>query len=70
LEVGLEYSRCFSSSRVFSQVALVGQEWWGVDSASRAVNTNSFAVPNPGGGAIVDSDLGFLGVAFRMGVSF
>lgn len=70
LEMGLEYGRQFGSSRVFSQVALVGQQWWGVGSASRAVNTNSFGVPNPGGGAIVDSDLGFLGMAFRMGVSF
>jgi hypothetical protein len=70
LELGLEYGRCIGSSRVFSQVALVGQQWWGIGSASRAVNTNSFGVPNPGGGSIVDSDLGLLGLAFRTGVSF
>ncbi len=70
LELGLEFGRNIRSSHAFGQVALVGQEWWGAGSASRAINTNTFGTPTPGGGAIVDSDLGFLGVVFRLGVNY
>jgi hypothetical protein len=69
LELGLEFGRNVGSSHVFGQVALVGQEWWGAGSASRAVNVNSFGVPSQGG-AIVDTNLGFVGVVFRVGVNY
>ena len=70
LEVGVEFGRSVGSSRVFGQVALVGQEWWGAGSASRSVQVNTLGVPTPGQGAIVDSDVGFLGLAFRLGVNY
>lgn len=70
LELGLEVNRRIGPSRAFGQIALVGQEWWGIGSASRAVNTNTFGVPEAGGGAIVDSNVGFLGLAFRVGVNY
>lgn len=69
LELGLELGRNIGSSHAFGQIALVGQEWWGAGSASRGINTNIFGVPIPGGSS-VDSDLGFLGVSFRLGLNY
>jgi len=70
LEVGVEYSRTVGESRFFGQVALVGQNWFGAGSASRSsINTV------PGGnfvgvGYVEDSDIGFLGIALRMGMNY
>lgn len=69
LELGMEFGRKIGSTFAFGQVALVGQEWWGAGNASRSVNTNTFGVPNTGG-AIVDSNLSFLGVTLRLGVDY
>ncbi len=69
LELGLEYSKRVCSTRLFGQVALVGQDWNGAGNASRA----SISVM-PGGafglGAVVDSNIDFLGVVFRLGVNY
>lgn len=70
LELGLEFSRAVGGARAFGQVAAVAQQWWGAGSASRAVNLDSFGVPVHGGGTVVDSDLGFFGVAFRLGLNY
>ncbi|MBY0527137.1 MAG: hypothetical protein K2R98_27325 [Gemmataceae bacterium] len=69
LELGVEYGQAMGSSRVFGQVALVGQQWWGAGSASRGDPIYSLGAPNTNG-SVVDSDLGFLGVAFRLGVNY
>lgn len=69
-EVGLEYGRALGRSRLFGQVALVGQEWFGAGSASRSsVNVV------PGGGFVGaaysgDSDISLLGLSIRLGVNY
>lgn len=70
VELGLKFNRSIGSARAFGQVAVVGQEWFGTGNASRSVNVNSFGVPAGGGGAVVDTDLGILGVAFRLGLNY
>lgn len=68
VEVGVEAGRRVGNSRVFGQIALVGQEWWGAGSASRDYSTTFFGVPF--GSASGDSDFGFFGAAFRLGVNY
>jgi hypothetical protein len=69
-EVGLEYGRDMGGWHFFSQVALIGQEWFGAGSASRS---STDVIP---GGAfstssyVGDSDLAFLGVCVRLGVTY
>lgn len=71
LELGLEFARTLGPSRAFGQVALVGQQWWGAGSASRSSQVKTVGSDDPSAqSTIVDSDLGFLGVAFRLGVDY
>lgn len=69
-ELGLEYGRNVGASRLFGQIALVGQEWFGAGGASRS---STDVIP---GGAfsrsshVSDSDLGFLGLLIRAGVNY
>lgn len=70
MELGLEYDHHIGRSRVFGQVAVVGQNWNGAGSASRS-SVNVL----PGGSFVGaaytgDSDINFLGLALRLGVSF
>jgi len=74
LELGLEYGKDVGKSRLFGQVALVGQQWFGGGSASRS-SVNVL----PGGGVgpapappsySVDSDFDFLGLSIRFGVNY
>lgn len=70
LELGLEYDRCIGRSRIFGQVAVVGQNWSAPGGASRS-SVNVL----PGGSFVGasytgDSDINFLGLALRLGVSF
>lgn len=69
LELGLEFGRSMGSSRVFGQIALVGQQWWGAGSASRGSVVYSLGVPTSSN-TVADSDLGFFGLACRLGVNF
>jgi hypothetical protein len=68
LEFGLEYGRKVGNSRVFGQIALVGQDWVGAGNASRSNTTTVLGVPF--GGTTSDSDIGFFGLAFRFGVNY
>lgn len=70
MELGLEYDRHIGRSRIFGQVAVVGQNWNGAGSASRS-SVNVL----PGGSFVGaaytgESDINFLGLALRLGVSF
>ncbi len=69
LELGVEYGRTVGRSRLFGQVLLVGHDWLGAGNASRSAQT-SFREGAPIGGADDDSDIGFFGVAFRVGVHY
>ncbi len=70
LEVGLEYGREVAGSRVFGQVTMIGQEWFGAGSASRS-NVNVLPGGGVGGvGYAADSDISFLGLAFRLGLDY
>jgi hypothetical protein len=64
LEVGVEYGNCIGRCRFFGQVGFVGQVWWG---AGNSANVDSALA---GGGNDNHSNLGFLGVALRAGISF
>lgn len=70
-DLGLEYAMAVGQSRLFGQVALVGQNWFGAGGASRATPE---VVPGGGfdarGSFVQDSDIGFLGVAFRIGLNY
>jgi hypothetical protein len=72
LEFGVEYCRKVGALGLFGQIALVGQEWFGAGNASRS----TLATPTPNtpapaeGGAPADSDIGFFGLAVRIGVDF
>jgi hypothetical protein len=69
LELGLEYGRCVGPAWLFGQIGLVGQDWLGAGNASR---TATAGVPTgfPIFNATVDNDLGLLGLAVRVGVSY
>jgi hypothetical protein len=71
LEAGLEYGRALGSSWLFGQVGLVGQEWFEAGSASRATNATVLTTLRPAlGGAAIDSNLSFFGLAVRIGLQF
>lgn len=70
VELGIAYGRNLGWSRLFGQVALVGQEWFGAGGASRS-SVNVL----PGGGFngaayTGDSNLAFLGLSIRLGVNY
>jgi hypothetical protein len=69
LECGLEYNRVAGRARLFGQAALVGQEWFAAGNASR---TAQGGVPTgfPINQVTTDSNLGFFGVVFRLGMDF
>jgi hypothetical protein len=64
LEVGLEYGNYFGRCRVFGQVGFVGQVWWG---AGNSANVDGALT---GSGSDNHTNLGFLGLALRAGVTF
>jgi hypothetical protein len=71
LEAGLEYGRALRGSWLFGQIGLVGQEWFGAGSASRATNATAFPSPRPVvGGAPLDSNIAFFGLSIRIGLNF
>ncbi|MBY0523270.1 MAG: hypothetical protein K2R98_07720 [Gemmataceae bacterium] len=71
LEAGVEYGRTVGSSRLFGQIGLVGQEWFGAGSASRSTNATVQTTLRPVlGGAPIDSNIAFLGVSFRIGFDY
>jgi hypothetical protein len=80
LELGLEYGERLGNTRVFAQIALVGQDWFGAGNASHSLITseNGVALPGtfalrtglPSSGTTADSDLGFFGLPFRIGVNY
>lgn len=69
LELGTEYRTQVGGTEVFGQVALVGQNWFGAGNTSR---TAPGQVPTgfQNSNTSVDTDLGFLGVMFRVGVNY
>jgi len=82
LELGVEYERQVGHARLFGQIALVGQGWFGVGDASRStihnlpggdvagINRNT-GMPPPGpSGYTVDGDIDLLGICFRIGVNY
>jgi hypothetical protein len=72
LEFGVEYKRQVGPLELCGQIALVGQDWFGAGNASRSQGTTpNPATPSPVvGGAPVDSDIGFFGLALRFGVDY
>jgi hypothetical protein len=71
LEVGVEYGRSVGRSRVFGQLALVGQDWFGAGNASRSTMATPPTGPNPAvGGSAVDSNIAFFGLSVRIGVNY
>jgi hypothetical protein len=69
LELGLEYGRTVGQSRFVGQVALVGQEWFGAGNATRS-NRVSAPTTIPIFSGEDTSTFGFLGVSFRVGVTY
>ncbi len=70
LEIGLEYGRPIGQSWLFGQIALMGQDWLGAGSASRSTLQVSTGGAFTTGSTTVDSDIGFLGLACRLGVNY
>jgi hypothetical protein len=71
LEAGVEYGRTVRSSWLFGQIGLSGQEWFGAGSASRSTNAMVLTTFRPVlGGAPVDSNIAFLGLAIRLGLNY
>lgn len=68
-ELGLEYGRNMGGSRLFGQIAIVGQEWFGAGGASRST-TSSLPGASFGTSHAVDSDLAFFGLLLRAGVNY
>jgi Legionella pneumophila major outer membrane protein precursor len=68
LEIGVEYARDIGNMRVFGQLALVGQDWVGAGNASHSNSVSLEGIPVLG--ATADSDIGFFGLAFRIGVNY
>jgi hypothetical protein len=69
LELGLEVGRSLGGARVFGQVALVGQEWFGVGNATRSARAGPpTTIPNFS--AEDNSNFGFSGVCFRVGITY
>jgi Legionella pneumophila major outer membrane protein precursor len=73
LELGLEYDYAVGHARLFAQIGLVGQDWFGVGNASRSaihmLPGGDFGTPATGGYSL-DSDIALLGVCFRIGVDY
>ena len=70
-ESGLEYGRTIGRTWVFGQIGVVGQEWFNAGSASRSTMLNVAGSARPVlGGAPLDSNLAFLGLAFRVGLYY
>jgi hypothetical protein len=71
LEAGLEYGWNVGHSRLFAQIGLVGQEWFGAGSASRSTNATVQTTFRPVlGGAPLDSNIAFLGLSFCVGLEY
>lgn len=68
LEIGVEASRRVGNARLFGQLALVGQGWFGAGNASRTSNPD--VLGGLDGGTVEDGDFGFFGLAFRVGVNY
>jgi hypothetical protein len=68
IEIGLEAGRNVGRSRLFGQIALVAQDWFGAGNASHSVSgaIEGFSIAS----SSADSDLGFLGLAFRLGINY
>jgi hypothetical protein len=65
LEIGAEYGRDLGRAYLVVQLGFVGQVWWGAGNAanSTVLNGSSFRADNA-------SNLGLVGLAFRLGLSF
>jgi hypothetical protein len=71
LEVGLEYDHWVGHARLFGQIGVVAQDWFGVGNASRsAIHMLPGGDFSATGGYTVDSDIALLGVCFRIGVNY
>lgn len=64
LEIGAEWAHTFGRTRLFAQLAFVGQCWWGVGNAVQSMPLNFDDITTPG------SNLGFIGGVARVGLSF
>jgi hypothetical protein len=68
-ELGIEYNHAVSRCRLFGQLALVGQEWFGAGNATRSsrgsppTTITNFSTED-------NSNFGLLGLAFRVGLDF
>jgi hypothetical protein len=69
LELGVEFARCIGRARLFSQVGMVGQEWFGAGNATRSSRSAPPATI-PTFSTEDNSNFGLFGLAFRMGVEF
>jgi len=69
LELGVEFGQKVGHSRVFGQVAMVGQEWFGAGNATHSVTTSA-PTTAPVFSTADSSNLGFFGVVFRLGVNY
>lgn len=69
LELGLEYARTVGKSRLFGQIAMVGQEWFGGGNSSNS----SFSGPKTSITQFSTQDtsnFGLFGLAFRLGLNY
>lgn len=69
VELGIEVNRAISQRRLFGQIALVGQEWFGAGNATRSTRSGPPATL-PNFSSEDNSNFGLLGVALRVGVDF
>jgi len=70
MELGVEYGRTIGGSRAFGQLALVGQDWLGVGSASRSAAATLANAPPALGGTVANSDIAFFGLSIRLGLDY
>lgn len=70
LEVGVEYRRAMCRSAVFGQIGLVGQDWFGAGSASRASNQVITGGDLNTASNTIDSDIALFGLVCRIGLNY
>jgi len=69
LELGVEYACDFGHGRFFSQLAMVGQEWFGAGNPTRSSRASPpTTIPNFS--SEDNSNFGFIGATVRMGVNY
>ncbi len=66
VELGAEWSQTCGRCRLFAQLGVVGQIWWGGGNASQSL----YLATGPGNSSSQTNNFGFLGGVFRAGIDF